>query len=60
MNRISRSDIMKLNSTEITLLLRDLFYLKNLKSSLNYLTREQITQINEQIDELKIALKHLK
>ncbi|GLO64234.1 hypothetical protein MACH08_00180 [Oceanobacillus kimchii] len=51
---------MKLNSTEITLLLRDLFYLKNLKSSLNYLTREQITQINEQIDELKIALKHLK
>lgn len=60
MNRTSRSDIMKLNSTEITLLLRDLFYLKNLKSSLNYLTREQITQINEQIDELKIALKHLK
>lgn len=60
MNRISRSDIMKSNSTEITLLLRDLFYLKKLKSSLNYLTREQFTQFNEQIDELKIALKHLK
>ncbi|MFD1337400.1 hypothetical protein ACFQ4N_17800 [Oceanobacillus iheyensis] len=51
---------MKLNSTEITLLLRDLFYLEKLKSSLHYLTKEQLTQLNDQIDELKIALKQLK